>query len=109
MAPAGLPADLPAEGLVYGDLIPAAEDALCAGAYEIDDLTCTHGPDPAPPGLRVARDVERTVRDNGAVPATIGMIGGRLIVGLSEPEIDHPFGDDHLLKLDRRHGSNVRP
>ena len=57
--PAGLPADLPAEGLVYGDLIPAAEDSLCAGAYEIDELTCTHGPDSPPPGLRVTRDVAR--------------------------------------------------
>ena len=55
--PAGLPSDLPAEGLVYGDLVPAGKDSLCAGAYEIDELTCTHGPDPAPGGLRVGRDV----------------------------------------------------
>ncbi|MEV6494156.1 hypothetical protein AB0M20_36875, partial [Actinoplanes sp. NPDC051633] len=55
--PAGLPADAPAEGLVYGDLIPAAKDSLCAGAYEIDELTCTHGPELTPPGLKVARDV----------------------------------------------------
>jgi hypothetical protein len=55
--PAGLPADLPAEGMVYSDLIPAAKNSLCAGAYEIDDLTCTHGPDGAPTGLKVTRDV----------------------------------------------------
>jgi hypothetical protein len=60
--PAGLPADLPAEGMIYGDLIPAANNSLCAGAYEIDELTCTHGPDAAPPGLRVARDVAPVTR-----------------------------------------------
>lgn len=55
--PAGLPKDLPAEGLVYGGLIPAAKDSLCSGAYEIDASTCTHGPDAVPAGLRVSRDV----------------------------------------------------
>jgi pseudouridylate synthase len=45
---------------------------------------------PRPDNLQVARDVEQAVRDGGAVPATIGMVGGQLTIGLS---------DDHLVRL----------
>ncbi|MGA5302222.1 RICIN domain-containing protein [Nucisporomicrobium flavum] len=54
---AGLPADDPGQGLVYDGLAAAGEKSLCTGSYELDDETCTHGPDPAPAGLRVSRDV----------------------------------------------------
>ena len=54
---AGLPANAPEQGLIYQDLEPAGPDSLCAGGYELDEETCTHGPDAAPPGLRVRRDV----------------------------------------------------
>jgi len=75
---AGLPADDPGQGLVYDGLVPAGEESLCAGAYELDDETCTHGPDPAPAGLKVSRDVapvtakapepQEPKREAGAVP-----------------------------------------
>jgi hypothetical protein len=55
---AGKPADSPELGLVYGDLEPAKKDTLCAGSYElVTPETCTHGPDSAPAGLKVDRDV----------------------------------------------------
>ena len=50
-----LPADAPDQGLVYDGLQPANADSLCAGAYAMDDQTCTHGPDAAPAGLKVPR------------------------------------------------------
>lgn len=49
--------DRPAQGLIYQGLKPASEGSVCAGAYELDALTCTHGPDPAPTGLKVTRAV----------------------------------------------------
>ncbi|WP_433295118.1 RICIN domain-containing protein [Actinoplanes sp. CA-030573] len=52
-----LPKDNPGQGLVYEGLAAAKADAICAGTYQLDDQTCTHGPDPAPPGLSVRRDV----------------------------------------------------
>ena len=67
----------------------------------LESTIISHGL-PRPDNLRVARDIERTVRDNGAVPATIGMIGGRLIVGLSDPEIEHLAGADGVVKLSVR-------
>ncbi|BFU43717.1 RICIN domain-containing protein [Krasilnikovia sp. MM14-A1004] len=53
---AALP-DVPDQGLIYDGLKLASADSLCAGSYQLDDLTCTHGPDPAPAGLRVRRSV----------------------------------------------------
>ncbi|GAB1693116.1 RICIN domain-containing protein [Krasilnikovia sp. M28-CT-15] len=49
--------DVPDQGLIYDGLKLASADSLCAGSYQLDDLTCTHGPDPAPAGLRVRRTV----------------------------------------------------
>jgi ricin-type beta-trefoil lectin protein len=57
LALAALPADAPEQGLVYDGLQPARSGTLCAGSYALDDVTCTHGPDPAPAGLKVRRDV----------------------------------------------------
>ena len=54
---AAKPADDPVLGLVYHGLKPGDADSLCAGVYELDEETCTHGPDPAPAGLKVTRDV----------------------------------------------------
>ncbi|WP_307873145.1 RICIN domain-containing protein [Paractinoplanes ovalisporus] len=52
-----LPADKPDQGLVYDGLKPAKAGSLCAGSYELDKITCTHGPDEAPAGLKVRRAV----------------------------------------------------
>jgi pseudouridine-5'-phosphate glycosidase len=87
-------------GIQYGDHVARARrDGRPIVALE--STIISHGL-PRPDNLRVARDIERTVRDNGAVPAMIGMIGGRLIVGLSEPEIEHLAGADGVVKLSVR-------
>ncbi|WP_250008915.1 RICIN domain-containing protein [Actinoplanes sp. M2I2] len=52
-----VPADKPDQGLVYDGLKPAKAGTLCAGSYELDQQNCTHGPDSAPAGLQVRRDV----------------------------------------------------
>ena len=54
---AALPADIPEQGLIYDGLRPAAADSLCAGSYQLDQETCTHGPDAVPDGLKVQHDV----------------------------------------------------
>ncbi|MGX6601121.1 RICIN domain-containing protein [Micromonosporaceae bacterium Da 78-11] len=73
-----LPADAPDQGLVYHGLKPAKAGTLCAGAYALDDTTCTHGPATAPAGFKVRRDVAPVTakspepvapsRDTAAVP-----------------------------------------
>jgi Ricin-type beta-trefoil lectin domain-like len=55
---AARPADARDLGLVYDGLQPAGADSLCTGSYQLAQPgTCTHGPDPAPSGYVVRRDV----------------------------------------------------
>jgi pseudouridylate synthase len=42
---------------------------------------------PAPHNLRAARDCESAIRKEGAVPATIGVLDGQIVVGLSDAEV----------------------
>ncbi|WP_067502850.1 RICIN domain-containing protein [Actinoplanes sp. TFC3] len=51
-----LPADNRGQGLVYDGLAAAPTDSLCSGTYELDDETCSYGPDPTPAGMSVNRD-----------------------------------------------------
>jgi pseudouridine-5'-phosphate glycosidase len=84
----------------YGDHVTRARrDGRPIVALE--STIVSHGL-PRPDNLRVAREIEQTVRDNGAVPATIGMIGGKLVVGLADPEIEHLAGSDTVAKLSVR-------
>ncbi len=75
-------------------------DALAAGVpvVALESTLISHGL-PRPDNLSVARQVEAVVRQHGAVPATVGVIAGRLIVGLSEPELQHLASDDDVVKL----------
>ena len=58
---------------------------------------------PAPVNLEVARECEAAVRDAGAAPATIGVLGGRVIVGLSEHQLrDLADPERHAAKLSAR-------
>jgi pseudouridine-5'-phosphate glycosidase len=43
---------------------------------------------PRPDNLRVAREIEAKVRERGAVPATIAILGGEVLVGLSEDQLE---------------------
>src|SRR6478735_2138604 len=47
----------------------------------LESTIISHGL-PRPRNLEVARAVEQTVRDHGAEPATIGVVGGEIVVGL---------------------------
>jgi hypothetical protein len=73
-----LPSDAPEEGLVYGGLKLASKGTLCAGNYLLYEQTCTHGPNPAPAGLSVRRDVapvtESSSRDVTAVRRETGSV-----------------------------------
>ncbi|WP_436527138.1 pseudouridine-5'-phosphate glycosidase [Actinoplanes sp. HUAS TT8] len=67
----------------------------------LESTIISHGL-PHPDNLRVAREIEQTVRDNGAVPATIGMIGGELVVGLDDAQIEHLALAGDVAKLSVR-------
>ena len=43
---------------------------------------------PRPDNLRVAREIEATVRERGAVPATIAILGGEVLIGLGDDQLE---------------------
>jgi pseudouridine-5'-phosphate glycosidase len=57
---------------------------------------------PRPRNIEVARQIEQTVREHGAVPATMGMVRGELIVGLDEAEMIGLARGDEVAKLSVR-------
>ena len=74
----------------YLDIAPEVREALAAGnpVVALESTIISHGM-PYPKNVETALRVEQTIRDNGAVPATIAVIGGRLKAGLSRGEIEH--------------------
>ena len=54
----------------------------------LESTIISHG-FPYPANVECARECERIAREEGATPATIAILGGRLKVGLSESEIEH--------------------
>lgn len=69
---------------------PTVQEALREGraVVALESTVITHGL-PRPHNLALAERLERTVRDAGAVPATVGLIGGEVVVGLSGGELEH--------------------
>jgi len=82
---------------------PDVEAARAAGApiVALESTIISHGL-PRPANLTVAKEIEATVRAAGAVPATIGMIGGEIVVGLGNDEIHHLANSDTVVKLSVR-------
>ena len=74
----------------YLDIKPEVADALTAGkpVVALESTIISHGM-PYPQNVETALNVERIIREEGAVPATCAIIGGRLKAGLSEAEIEH--------------------
>ena len=76
----------------YLDVNPEVAAALAAGkpVVALESTIISHGM-PYPQNVQTALNVERIIRENGAVPATIAIIGGRLKAGLTPEEIEY-FG-----------------
>ena len=74
----------------YLDVNPEVSKALAEGrpVVALESTIISHGM-PYPQNVETALSVEKIIRDNGATPATIAIIGGRLKVGLTEQEIDY--------------------
>ena len=74
----------------YLDLSPEVAGALAAGkpVVALESTIISHGM-PYPRNVQTALLVEKTIRDNGAVPATIAVLGGRLKAGLTPEEIEY--------------------
>ncbi len=74
----------------YLKLSPEVADALRTGKplVALESTIISHGM-PYPQNVKTALECERVCRENGAVPATCAIIGGKLCAGLTAEEIDY--------------------
>ncbi|MEJ2865722.1 pseudouridine-5'-phosphate glycosidase [Actinomycetospora flava] len=77
--------------------------ALAAGrpVVALETTILTHGL-PRPRNLEVAREAEALLRDAGVVPATVGVVAGRPVVGLTDAQIERLAATDGVEKVSVR-------
>ncbi|MFC4638026.1 pseudouridine-5'-phosphate glycosidase [Deinococcus hohokamensis] len=85
------------------DLHPEVDAALRAGlpVVALESTIISHGM-PFPQNVEMARGVEAVVREHGATPATIAVLGGRLKIGLSPEELHLLATDQTVQKISTR-------
>ena len=67
----------------------------------LESTIISHGM-PYPRNVETALNVEKIIRDNGAIPATIAILGGKLKVGLTNEEIEYLGKAENVIKTSRR-------
>ena len=87
----------------YIDIKPEVKAALDEGKVVIalESTIIAHGM-PYPKNIETALEVEEVIRSKGAVPATIGIIKGRIKVGMTKEEIEYLAKAEHVVKVSRR-------
>jgi pseudouridine-5'-phosphate glycosidase len=87
----------------YLSFSPEVASARAAGkpVVALESTIISHGM-PYPQNVQMAREVEQIIRDGGAVPATIAIIGGKICVGLSDGQLELLGTAPDAMKVSRR-------
>ena len=87
----------------YLSVTPEIQEAIDAGkpVVALESTILSHGM-PYPENLEFARNVEKIIKEEGAVPATIAIIGGKIKVGLSDEELEIMCKAENVGKVSRR-------
>ena len=87
----------------YLDIQPEIREALGAGrpVVALESTILSHGM-PWPENLGFAAEVEEAVRAEGAVPATMALMGGRIKVGLGKEDLEVMCRAEDVGKVSRR-------
>ena len=87
----------------YLDITPEIKEALETGkpVVALESTILSHGM-PFPENVEFAHKVEEIVRAEGAIPATIAIINGKLKVGLTSEELDIMCKAENVGKVSRR-------
>ena len=85
------------------NVLPEVAAALRAGGpvVALESTIVAHGL-PRPDNLRIAREIEAAVRDEGATPATIALVDGEIRVGLDDVALDAIALRDGVVKCSTR-------
>jgi pseudouridylate synthase len=84
-------------------VLPEVAEALASGlpVVALESTIISHGL-PRPDNLRIARQIEQAVRDNGAVPATVAVAAGQARIGLDDAALEAIAGRDDVVKVSPR-------
>ena len=87
----------------YLSVLPEIQAALDAGkpVVALESTILSHGM-PYPQNLDFGRRVEQLIREEGAVPATIAILDGKLKVGLTDAELQRMCAGEEIGKVSRR-------
>ena len=87
----------------YLSVTPEIQEALKAGKpiVALESTILSHGM-PYPENIEFAHKVEEIIRAEGAIPATMAIIGGKLKVGLNADELELMCKADNIAKASRR-------
>lgn len=87
----------------YLEINPEVKEAIENGkpVVALESTIISHGM-PYPRNVETALNVEKIIRDNNAVPATIAILNGKLKVGLTEEEIEYLGKAKNVIKTSRR-------
>jgi pseudouridine-5'-phosphate glycosidase len=82
---------------------PEVAAARAAGqpVVALESTIISHGM-PYPQNVITAREVEQIIRDAGAVPATVAIIGGKICIGLSDQQLELLGTSPEAMKVSRR-------
>ena len=85
------------------NLHPEVETALKEGkaVVALESTLITHG-FPRPENIEVACKIEDAVREQGAIPATIAILGGEITVGLTPEQLEYLGMAENVRKCSRR-------
>lgn len=88
------------------DLFAVSEEVAAAldegrAVVALESTVISHGL-PRPLNGEIARRLETIIRERGAVPATVALLGGRLCVGLDEAQIERLAEGAGVRKVSRR-------
>lgn len=87
----------------YLDITPEVKSAIDAGkpVVALESTILSHGM-PYPQNLEFAAEVEKIIREEGAIPATMAIINGRMKVGLTAEELELMCKGENVVKVSRR-------
>lgn len=87
----------------YIDIHPEVQAALDnhLPIVALESTIISHGM-PYPKNVETARQVEAIIREEGAIPATIGILNGRIKIGLNDEELELMGNAGNIAKVSRR-------
>ncbi|KAL5495381.1 hypothetical protein ACEPAI_844 [Sanghuangporus weigelae] len=89
---------------IHPEVLSALSSSSRKPVVALETAIVTNGM-PPPTNLKIALKLEQIIREQGAVPATIGIVGGRVKIGLTREELERladTEGNKKLVKVSRR-------